>query len=100
MSFQINHDETKDHPIELQNASFSWNDISSSLEPHQQQDGPTLRDITWHVPQGSLVAVVGIGELYEIFDRKRALVKYQSQSEVIEVMMLLFHTFEKKHVKF
>ena len=30
---------------------------------------------------------VYIGELYDIFDRKRALVKYQSQSEVIKVML-------------
>ena len=28
-----------------------------------------------------------IGELYESFDHKRALVKYQSQSEVIKVML-------------
>ena len=28
-----------------------------------------------------------IGELYEGFDRKRSLVKYQSQSEVIKVML-------------
>ena len=28
-----------------------------------------------------------LGELYESFDRKRALVKYQSQSEVIKVML-------------
>ena len=32
-----------------------------------------------------------IGESYESFDRKRALVKNQSQSEVIKVM-LQFHT--------
>ena len=28
-----------------------------------------------------------IGELYDIFDLKRTLVKYQSQSEVIKVML-------------
>ena len=28
-----------------------------------------------------------VGELYDSFDRKRAFVKYQSQSEVIKVML-------------
>ena len=32
-----------------------------------------------------------VGKLYESFDRKRTLVKYQSQCEVIKVM-LQFHT--------
>ena len=31
--------------------------------------------------------ITDIGELYESFDRKSALVKYQSQSEVIKVML-------------
>ena len=29
-----------------------------------------------------------LGELYESFDRKRAIVRYQSQSEVIKVILL------------
>ena len=41
----------------------------------------------------------GIGESYENFDRKRALVKYQSQSEVIKVMLLYVSQF-KKFIKF
>ena len=40
----------------------------------------------WDVPTGSL-----IGESYECFVRKGALLKHQSQSEVIKVM-LQFHT--------
>ena len=53
--FQIDHDESKKHPIELRNASFSWHD-----SPNQQLQDSTLRNVTWHVPQGSLVAIVGI----------------------------------------
>ena len=53
--FQIDHDERKKHPIELRNASFSWHD-----SPNQQLQDSTLRNVTWHVPQGSLVAIVGI----------------------------------------
>ena len=40
-----------------------------------------------------------IGELYENFFRKRALVKYQSQNAVIEVMMLCCTTILKKKIK-
>ena len=38
----------------------------------------------------TLVSAPHLGESYESFDRKRALVKYQSQNEVIKVIK--FHT--------
>ena len=47
-----------EHPIDLKDATFSWNDENPNQE--LQKSGPTLRNISWHVPQGSLVAVVGI----------------------------------------
>ena len=46
----------------------------------------------------NVVFALLIGKLYDSFVRKRALVKYQSQSEVITVM-LQFRKFEKS-VKF
>ena len=42
-----------------------------------------------------------VGKSYESFDRKRALVKYQSQSEVIKVIIYLFgFTLMKKTLHF
>ena len=49
---QINHDEKNEHPVELKDASFSWSD-------DHLKDGCSLADISWHVPDGYLVAVVG-----------------------------------------
>ena len=50
-------------------------------------------DLAWQMAE-----MVVTGELYESFVCKRALVKYQSQNEVIKVTPL-FHTLDK-NVKF
>ena len=49
---QIGHSEKSHNPVEVRNASFSWSD-----DP--VKDGCSLYDLTWHVEEGSLVAVVG-----------------------------------------
>ena len=49
---QIHHDEKQEHPVILKDASFSWSD-------DHLKDGCSLVDINWHIPDGSLVAVVG-----------------------------------------
>ena len=49
---QINHEEDHEHPVELKDASFSWSDDHLKV-------GCSLVDISWHVPDGTLVAVVG-----------------------------------------
>ena len=53
-------------------------ELLASLAPTTQLQQPQVVPIS-----GS----VGVGELYERFVRKRALVKYQSQSELIEVLL-------------
>ena len=53
-AFQINHEDSKSNPIELRDASFSWND-SAGLSLNEC----SLQNVTWKVSEGSLVAVVG-----------------------------------------
>ena len=42
---------------------------------------------------------IRIGESYEIFVRKRALVKYQSQSRVVKMMLSNFQTVKVRYFK-
>ena len=50
--FQISHDEKETNPICVSKASFTWSD-DPTLDAN-------LRDITWEVANGALVAVVGV----------------------------------------
>ena len=53
-----------------------------------QLDGETDWKLRLAVPFSQKPRIPGTGEeLYESFDRKRSLVKYQSQSEVINVLL-------------
>ena len=54
---QISHDDSKSNPIEIKEASFSWND-NSALSSYDVSDC-SLQHINWNVSEGSLVAVVG-----------------------------------------
>ena len=57
---------------------------------HYDPPSPRTRQLIQKHPEALVIHTAGqstqIGESYESFDRKRALVKYQSQSKVIKVM--------------
>ena len=58
-----------------------------SRSPTPRQLERALDELNAGRPQCPVGLHTLIGESYVIFDRKRALVKYQSQSEVIKVML-------------
>ena len=72
--------------------SQSWGNPNPNLQP-QSMMMMTKKDSTISFTEPG--SITSTGESYESFDRKRALVKFQSQSKVIK-MMLYCHTFEEK----
>ena len=56
---QISHDDSKSNPIEIKEASFSWNDKSALSSYENDVSDCSLQHINWNVSEGSLVAVVG-----------------------------------------
>jgi ATP-binding cassette subfamily C (CFTR/MRP) protein 1 len=56
----VGHDESELDPIVIEKGTFSWEVENENSETPETPQLPALRDISLRVPEGSMVAVVGV----------------------------------------